>query len=92
MDDAVIISDIHLGSDSCEAHELWEFLEQLPGRTKQLILNGDVFDSIDFHDSTNITGTFSPRYGTFPINSRLFGYVAITTVLRRSFPISSDWE
>ena len=48
MDDAVIISDIHLGSDSCEAHELWEFLEQLPGRTKQLILNGDVFDSIDF--------------------------------------------
>jgi len=49
--DAVIISDIHLGSKLCQARKLAEFLERiLTGffPTKQLILNGDVFDSIDF--------------------------------------------
>lgn len=49
MRDAVIISDLHLGSDNCQARLLGQFLHELdedrPGR---LILNGDVFDSIDF--------------------------------------------
>jgi len=49
--DAVVISDIHLGSDNCQAKSLVRFLEDihremLPAR--RLILNGDVFDSIDF--------------------------------------------
>jgi UDP-2,3-diacylglucosamine pyrophosphatase LpxH len=49
--DALIISDIHLGSDLCRARELCRFLnlirrERLPTRT--LVLNGDVFDSHDF--------------------------------------------
>ena len=49
--DAVIISDTHLGSDNCQARQLTHFLEgilhgEMP--TKRLILNGDVFDSIDF--------------------------------------------
>ncbi len=49
--DAIIISDIHLGSDNCQAKSLCRFLErivhgELP--TSRLILNGDVFDSIDF--------------------------------------------
>lgn len=48
MIDALIISDIHLGSDNCHAKELCEFLEGVDGRTSKLILNGDVFDSIDF--------------------------------------------
>jgi UDP-2,3-diacylglucosamine pyrophosphatase LpxH len=51
MFDAVIVSDIHLGSDNCEARRLCRFLEQLAGgelHTSTLILNGDVFDSIDF--------------------------------------------
>ena len=49
--DAVVISDLHLGSDVCQARQLVEFLEDIrDGRmpTKRLILNGDVFDSIDF--------------------------------------------
>ena len=49
--DAVIISDTHLGSDNCEARQLTRFLESiLDGEllTQRLILNGDVFDSIDF--------------------------------------------
>ncbi len=49
--DAVILSDIHLGSDNCQAKALVEFLESIDDkrlRTKRLILNGDVFDSIDF--------------------------------------------
>jgi UDP-2,3-diacylglucosamine pyrophosphatase LpxH len=49
--DAVIISDIHLGSDNCQAKYLVHFLESIRHGTmptKRLILNGDVFDSIDF--------------------------------------------
>ncbi len=49
--DAVIVSDIHLGSALCQAESLSEFLERiLHGglAVKELILNGDVFDSIDF--------------------------------------------
>jgi UDP-2,3-diacylglucosamine pyrophosphatase LpxH len=51
MLDAVIISDLHLGSANCEAKRVCDLLErivrgELP--TSRLILNGDVFDSIDF--------------------------------------------
>jgi len=49
--DAVILSDIHLGSDNCQAKALVDLLESINEkrlRTKRLILNGDVFDSIDF--------------------------------------------
>ncbi|MFO0880458.1 MAG: UDP-2,3-diacylglucosamine diphosphatase [Gemmataceae bacterium] len=51
MLDAVILSDIHLGSTNCQAKRLRVLLERivegdLP--TARLILNGDVFDSIDF--------------------------------------------
>ena len=51
MFDAVVISDLHLGSDNCRAKALVQFLEAVrDGRlgTKRLFLNGDVFDSIDF--------------------------------------------
>ena len=55
--DALIISDLHLGSDNCQAKPLARLLESiLDGldeddaalRTRRLIINGDVFDSIDF--------------------------------------------
>lgn len=49
--DAIVISDIHLGSDNCQAKTLAPLLETiLDGqlRTRRLIINGDVFDSIDF--------------------------------------------
>ena len=51
MPDAIILSDIHLGSDNCQAKRLVRFLETLEDpdrRPAKLILNGDVFDSIDF--------------------------------------------
>lgn len=51
MFDAVVISDIHLGSDNCQAKYLVHFLAAVRRgtmRAKQLILNGDMFDSIDF--------------------------------------------
>src|SRR5262245_7916781 len=51
MFDAVIISDLHLGSANCQARPLVQFLERIVRgelRTARLILNGDVFDSIDF--------------------------------------------
>jgi UDP-2,3-diacylglucosamine pyrophosphatase LpxH len=51
MLDAVVISDIHLGSEICQAQSLVHFLESIHRRehpTRRLILNGDVFDSIDF--------------------------------------------
>src|SRR6185503_15124972 len=49
--DAVVISDLHLGSDNCQAKAAATFLQEiLDGtlRTRRLIINGDVFDSIDF--------------------------------------------
>ncbi|HVK12229.1 MAG TPA: UDP-2,3-diacylglucosamine diphosphatase [Gemmataceae bacterium] len=51
MHDALVLSDLHLGSDNCQARALTRFLEDIhDGRTdtRRLILNGDVFDSIDF--------------------------------------------
>jgi UDP-2,3-diacylglucosamine pyrophosphatase LpxH len=51
MLDAVVLSDLHLGSDNCQAKRVGELLERLADgevETKRLILNGDVFDSFDF--------------------------------------------
>ncbi len=49
--DAIIISDIHLGCENCQARSLCHFLQSIARGellTRKLILNGDVFDSIDF--------------------------------------------
>jgi len=49
--DAVVISDLHLGSENCQARLITRFLELLANqtiRTHRLVINGDVFDSIDF--------------------------------------------
>jgi len=45
--DAIIISDIHLGSRMCQAKELDEFISRI--RVKYLILAGDVFDDLQFN-------------------------------------------
>lgn len=45
--ETVIISDIHLGSKVSRAEVLIEFLERIS--FKRLIINGDVFDSINMH-------------------------------------------
>jgi UDP-2,3-diacylglucosamine pyrophosphatase LpxH len=51
MNDAIILSDLHLGSKVCQAKLIVDFLEQINCgeiETHELILNGDVFDSWDF--------------------------------------------
>lgn len=51
MSDAIIISDIHLGSDICQAKLLEQFLSDIHHNvihTTELILNGDVFENWDF--------------------------------------------
>lgn len=44
--DTLIISDIHLGSDLCRAEKLIDTLKKYD--FKRLILNGDIFDSLNF--------------------------------------------
>jgi UDP-2,3-diacylglucosamine pyrophosphatase LpxH len=51
MIDAIIISDIHLGSPICNHESVLSILNAIHNntlQTKKLILNGDVFDSHDF--------------------------------------------
>jgi UDP-2,3-diacylglucosamine pyrophosphatase LpxH len=51
MYDALILSDVHLGSGNCQAKNLRRLLEELAEQKLaacKLILNGDVFDSFDF--------------------------------------------
>lgn len=43
--DGIIISDLHLGADNCQAKLLVDFLEKIHNKeivTNRLILNGDV--------------------------------------------------
>lgn len=50
MREAIIISDIHLGSNICQSKKIFNFLVQIEkeNNTKKLIINGDLFDSWDF--------------------------------------------
>lgn len=50
MKDAIIVSDFHLGSYNCRTSFLCSFLKEIPNKTRLLILNGDIFDSLDFRD------------------------------------------
>jgi UDP-2,3-diacylglucosamine pyrophosphatase LpxH len=55
MFDAIIVSDIHLGSDTCQAKHLGSLLRDIVEeriQTATLILNGDVFESFDFRRLT----------------------------------------
>jgi UDP-2,3-diacylglucosamine pyrophosphatase LpxH len=47
MLDAIILSDIHLGSTSCQADAVAEFLEDLPA-TRRLIVNGDLLEGTEY--------------------------------------------
>lgn len=46
--DCVVISDLHLGSDVCQAKLLEEFLEWAAVSAKVLVINGDIFDDLNF--------------------------------------------
>jgi UDP-2,3-diacylglucosamine pyrophosphatase LpxH len=46
--DCIVISDLHLGSDVCQARLLEDFLEWAVDRTRVLAINGDIFDDLNF--------------------------------------------
>jgi UDP-2,3-diacylglucosamine pyrophosphatase LpxH len=47
--DCLVISDLHLGSGVCQASLLREFLEWAVENTHELIINGDIFDDLNFN-------------------------------------------
>jgi UDP-2,3-diacylglucosamine pyrophosphatase LpxH len=47
--DCLVISDLHLGSGVCQAALLEEFLEWAVENTHELIINGDIFDDLNFN-------------------------------------------
>lgn len=46
--DCLVISDLHLGSDVCQARLLEEFLEWAACNARVLVINGDIFDDLNF--------------------------------------------
>jgi UDP-2,3-diacylglucosamine pyrophosphatase LpxH len=46
--DCVVISDLHLGAEVCQAAELERFLDWVVDNSKALIINGDIFDDLNF--------------------------------------------
>jgi UDP-2,3-diacylglucosamine pyrophosphatase LpxH len=48
MYDCLVISDLHLGSDVCQARELETFLTWAVEHTRELVINGDIFDDLNF--------------------------------------------
>ena len=46
--DCLVISDLHLGSDVCQAKLLEEFLDWAVENCDELVINGDVFDDLNF--------------------------------------------
>lgn len=46
--DCLIISDLHLGSSVCQARLLEEFLDWAVAHTRELVINGDIFDDLNF--------------------------------------------
>src|SRR3954471_13916796 len=46
--DCLVISDLHLGSGVCQARLLEEFLEWAVNQTRELVINGDIFDDLNF--------------------------------------------
>ncbi len=46
--DCIVISDLHLGSDVCQAKLLEGFLEWAVVNSRTLVINGDIFDDLNF--------------------------------------------
>src|SRR5216110_1701086 len=46
--DCIVISDLHLGSDVCQAKLLEEFLIWAAEHCRELVINGDIFDDLNF--------------------------------------------
>ena len=56
MNDSIIISDLHLGSNVCQSKKINQFFTEIEKehiKTKEIIVNGDLFDSRDFRKLKN---------------------------------------
>src|SRR4051794_15613843 len=47
--DCLVISDLHLGSDVCQARLLEEFVEWAARYSRELVINGDILDDLNFN-------------------------------------------
>ena len=52
MFDCLVISDLHLGSDMCQAAFLESFLLWAVANARELVINGDIFDDLNFNRLT----------------------------------------
>ena len=50
--DCLVISDLHLGSDMCQARLLESFLIWAVDHSRELVINGDIFDDLNFNRLT----------------------------------------
>ena len=50
--DCLVISDLHLGSDMCQAKLLESFLLWAVEHARELVINGDIFDDLNFNRLT----------------------------------------
>src|SRR3954471_97154 len=50
--DCMVISDLHLGSAVCQARLLEEFLIWAVEHCRELVINGDIFDDLNFRRLT----------------------------------------
>jgi UDP-2,3-diacylglucosamine pyrophosphatase LpxH len=46
--DCIVFSDLHLGSDVCQARLLEEFMEWACANAREVVINGDIFDDLNF--------------------------------------------
>lgn len=46
--DCVVLSDLHLGSPMCQARLLEEFLDWAADHSRMIVINGDIFDDLNF--------------------------------------------
>lgn len=46
--DCIVLSDLHLGSAVCQAKLLEEFLEWACASAREVVINGDIFDDLNF--------------------------------------------
>lgn len=47
--DCIVISDLHLGSEICQAAMLEDFLGWAVANARMLVINGDIFDDLNFN-------------------------------------------
>ena len=68
--DLAVISDVHLGTDGCQAEALLQYLDRL--RPRVLVLNGDILDGWMMNplNTKKMSTPALPRKNQLPANSK----------------------